>query len=664
MDQLYRLSNNFLLEYNYTKDYKSLVNSPVFILKNQYNNSNYFFNDDTQKNITGNVRDNSAILVENGEFVSLNIDSSPYNDFDDKLTPTSQLTPSISNPGLNYDKVRIHVISGYNFEDSDGFILEIKIRDPFNKEHFLASYLFDKVSSSLELNPNPILSDQRIYNRFVDLEVPSLKSIIESFSSNFSDPEEIGNILTDSKGLTYQQNLIVNFLTIRKSENKGIYRFYKTIPENNFTIPLEQSLGNLSASIVESTNGDFYELSARYEDQSIENLILRLNSGSDADWIVLHAVDIIEQIVDTGFVMTQSYNFTQTENFEQPIFFRPVILNAEWAVSWTIDYTVSLFNQITGETISKTSKRTFLDPKKWGKSLRKINLGSTPIIQEIYNKIDKPVYEVKVTETRPLNSVKTVLSFVDSYNISVESKTEFSSDNLDGVKWGQRELNLPLTSTDNFYKFKIFRKTAENEFSFVNLNSAGNVIFRIIISNDEIIDIPSLEQSSLEKGEVVFKIAQITAQKANSARASQFFILLKNGDSESVIYEGKILDSFDLTQKTITNLNLSLKEKISENNNKIFELSNELAQKNLLIKNKEEDVVYLKSINSLYQKKIELMSNSLDTTEIDKTIQNKLREQLDNQQISQDLSAGNLNSNTNPNKIKNLNNSVGTYRNI
>ena len=331
MDLLYRLSNELLLEYNYTNEVKTLVESPIYILNNSNNNSNYFLNDDTQELITKNVRDQSAVIISTGEYAFLNVDLPiPYNDFDSTLTNTNNLSQTITNGSLTYDTIKIHILSGYNFEFSEGFILEAKFIDPFNKQHYLLSFVFDKSSSIFDINPVPVRAEERVYNRFIEIKIPSLKNIIDSFSLNSNDNQNLANVLTDQKGITYQQNLNFNYININKVEDRGGYRYYKVTPENELSIPLEPSFGNLVANIEESSNGDFYQLSAKYDGESVENLLLELNSGSDADWILLHGIDIIEQIVDTGFVLTQSMNLTQVENFEQPIYFRPIILNSEW----------------------------------------------------------------------------------------------------------------------------------------------------------------------------------------------------------------------------------------------------------------------------------------------------------------------------------------------
>ena len=334
------------------------------------------------------------------------------------------------------------------------------------------------------------------------------------------------------------------------------------------------------------------------------------------------------------------------------------------AVSWTLDYTVSLYNQVTAERIIKNSKRTFMDPKRWGRSLERINLGTSPIIDEIYNKIENPVYQVNVSEVRGLNRVKTVLSFVDSFNIHVETKTDFGEDFDGKTRWGQRELNLPLTLSDNYYNFKLFNRSEDSGFSSLNLNSTGVVVMRLVISNDEFIDITAEPDSLLDRGEVTFRITQLTAQKALNSNNTYFFIVLKSDDQESVIYEGKILNSFNETENQITNLNINLKREISELQNSIADLNLENSTKDNRILDNENKIIYLRDINNLYLRKIELLENNLDTTQIDSIIQNRLRSDItfnENTDLSKEDFSDAVIA---PDKVTLLNSSLGTYKNI
>jgi hypothetical protein len=74
--------------------------------------------------------------------------------------------------------------------------------------------------------------------------------------------------------LTFEQNIICNFYYINSIRTQTVYKFYNLRGVKNFTIPLKDEYFDIAASIKESEIGDFFELSAIYQSQNIENLIL------------------------------------------------------------------------------------------------------------------------------------------------------------------------------------------------------------------------------------------------------------------------------------------------------------------------------------------------------------------------------------------------------
>jgi tetratricopeptide (TPR) repeat protein len=57
--------------------------------------------------------------------------------------------------------------------------------------------------------------------------------------------------------------------------------------------------------------------------------------------------------------------YTQTSNYDDPILFRPIILNSANAVSFSIDYTLRIYNRSDGTQIIKKARITSFDVKKY-----------------------------------------------------------------------------------------------------------------------------------------------------------------------------------------------------------------------------------------------------------------------------------------------------------
>ena len=79
--------------------------------------------------------------------------------------------------------------------------------------------------------------------------------------------------------------------------------------------------------------------------------------------------------------------FTQTNDFDNPILFRPIIMNSAIAASFSINYVLRLYNRADNTQIIKNAKITSFDVNKYGKRLMKINLGTVPTVANVYNKI-------------------------------------------------------------------------------------------------------------------------------------------------------------------------------------------------------------------------------------------------------------------------------------
>jgi len=101
---------------------------------------------------------------------------------------------------------------------------------------------------------------------------------------------------------------------------------------------------------------------------------------------VFHEINVSEQI-NTNFVKTSTQVFTQTTNFDEPILFRPIILNSAIAASFSINYMLRIYNRSDNTQIVKVAKLTSFDVNKYGRRLMKINLGVVPTVANVYNQI-------------------------------------------------------------------------------------------------------------------------------------------------------------------------------------------------------------------------------------------------------------------------------------
>ena len=181
-----QLSDSILVEYIYIDQANPGPNTfntgtyPIEIMRDGYTNGSYFFNTDTVAATMGNYRDISAVPINAAKSQYVYLDTSigvPYNDYDPELTPTPQLLQTFS-PNLNieYDKVRVHFVAGFSFEDYDGIIFDVTTQKRNGDDIVLSSINFLKTDTPV-FNPDPLLIADKLYSTYIEWRVPSLYNI-------------------------------------------------------------------------------------------------------------------------------------------------------------------------------------------------------------------------------------------------------------------------------------------------------------------------------------------------------------------------------------------------------------------------------------------------------------------------------------------------------
>jgi hypothetical protein len=198
---------------------------------------------------------------------------------------------------------------------------------------------------------------------------------------------------------------------------------------------------------------------------------------------------------------------------------------------------------------------TSYNTKKYGTRMEKINLRNVdPTI--IYNKLPNTTVNRElnqfVNSIRPsVGETKYVPVALDTYGILASAtnvKTDLTEvEELDNIKFfeeGEATVRLSKVS-DNFVKFNIAQPDGEDK-KAVSLVSAENIILIIKSGSIEkrIPHDPSFPNIDLGLGEVFFKIPKDTAvrfdRKDANAKSDNFYINIKNGETESLLYYGKV----------------------------------------------------------------------------------------------------------------------------
>lgn len=568
--RFFRIDDFFLLEYIYSdgNDPLDVSDSGFNLLKNQYYNENLLFSSDGAKNTLRNVRDYSSVEIDRNlnKWAYLNVDvGQTYNDFDSKLTDDDDLPLSFDlDYPIRYDKVRLHIASGYQFDDNDGFILELRVLDRAKREHSLASITYRRSDEWAIINPNEFLLGETLWNVYVEFQVPSLYYMLLDQNVNFEgDPSYLSKQLTGGIGISNGSQITAYFHRIQRSETDPLrdHTFFITTPPDEFSIPRQDEYSLLSADIEESNDGDFFELSARFDGENIENYIGVLNQQPNSDYIIIHDIAVFENLSGSEVQPTYPQRLIQDENFEQSIVFRPVILNSNIATSWRLVYSIMLMNRATNESVVKTSQRIFTDVRKYGRTLNKLNLGTSPKIDKIYNFVQNMEYKVVSPQSQNLiqSTSKFVPVFFDRENIlatqnvaSVSANNEVIADysvrNITGdastSAKEQGELVLNLTPIDNFYLFRLYRGQDDGLVP-LDLKRVGTITLIFLDDAGEKIRVESQIFGDVDpsNGEVLFRIDGSLSTKLLNQEDKNWYLTVRNstGD-ETQIFSGTYLD--------------------------------------------------------------------------------------------------------------------------
>ncbi len=430
-----QLSEGILVEYIYTDQADpatfNTATYPIEIMRDGHTGGSYLFNTDSVSSTMGNYRDISAVSITQNKTQYAYLDTSvgvPYNDFDLELTNSTNLLQSFApNLDVEYDRVKVHFIAGFNFEGNDGIIFEILVPRRDGTMINLSSINFLKTDTPV-FNPDPFLIGEKLYSTYIEWRVPSLYYMNNIF--NKTVPNGLAWRLTEGQGFLGTPPITIKATGIYETVTQNAYSIYNVQEINSASILSRDIYDNLFASVVESEIGDYFELTGQVSGSTFANFIATLNS-TGGDYMVIHEITLSEQI-GTNFVQTSSQMFTQTTDFDEPILYRPIVLNSSIAVSFAINYILRIYNRADNTQIIKNARLSSFDTKKYGRRMMKINLGVVPTVANVYNQLaddnganitivngngNKPGETSDQTASQLVVKTKYVTSFRDRVNI-------------------------------------------------------------------------------------------------------------------------------------------------------------------------------------------------------------------------------------------------------
>ena len=475
-------------------------------------------------------------------------------------TDTSGLTvvPTNDVQAVWYDTIKLHLRTGYSFSGRgyDGFLFQTKIKRNSGVYNYFNSTVYLNSSNFEIQNPNPFILGETSYSKYIEIKVPSL---VQMFSSNTN--EEFKDTFFGTQGtldsISTSINYEFDFKLISSVFTDNGYEYIKLGEGKSIVLPREDEFVDLSVNIEHATDGDYFNIFGT-KDGSIagfENYINTRMQTSGDDLTVFYEVQVSEQL-GLNYINTFTNTFTQTAEFDKPIVFRPVIMNSSISSNFLLSVNMRVYNETDNTQIVKTASLIYGQPKKYGKKLLKLNLNSNFSPTIVYNTLPNTSVNRElnsfVNSIRPtVGETKYVPVALDTYGImagstgvTIDGANTNSTNGFVYEKEGVGTINLSKVS-DNFVKFKVVQPDGDTLKSISLVNAEDMVlIIKSGTIEQRISHDPGFPGVDMGAGEVFFKIPKAVAvrfdQSDTNQYADKFYINIKNGSTESLLYFGNV----------------------------------------------------------------------------------------------------------------------------
>ena len=345
------------------------------------------------------------------------------NEYVNRLSVDQSGTSNLND--IYYDRVRLHIMTGYSLEGLDGIVLELTFDECSGRAFPASQFFYSKAITGMSVtrSTSPLSFSQKSYDKYIEFYVPSLAQVNKEYWGNTAEVDSVDKgdysgskkKTTDDEifGVVYshpmprldknENNYGAGFInkspiTFNLYELTDMYKkhdCYFYYVKNKFTASIKSSdeYNLLTCTIKEATDGDYFEYYPMWDGGFIKDYIDTLNTFSghpldDPAWVVLNQITVYERV---GFSdkKTQEFSTYQTDNFDKPAMFRPILKYASSAVTANIVYIMKLVNTNTNESIVRmaTAGIPFANITKYGKSMLKINVNSGSKAVNVFNKV-------------------------------------------------------------------------------------------------------------------------------------------------------------------------------------------------------------------------------------------------------------------------------------
>lgn len=455
-----------------------------------------------------------------------------------------------------YDTIRLHLRTGYSFSGRgyEGFLFQVKAKRNSGEYGYFTSVVYLNSSNFEVQNPNPFTLVDSSFSKYIEIKVPALIHMSDAnknldFSQTFFG--------TGDNAILSTANYEISLGLISQVKTVTGYDYIEIADTKEITLAQEDEFVDIAVNLNEDPNGDYFQIYGTKDgsQSGFENYVNgRIETSSD-DITVFYDVEVSEQI-GLNYISTYQSTFSQVSNFDQNLIYRPVILNSSVSSNFLLQVSMRIYNETDNTQILKRASLIYNKPKKYGRRMSKINLSGNYSPTVIYNKLDNTSVNREINQfvnsARPvIGETKYVPVAINVYgvvagstNVTLQGTEIEATNEIDYSQNGEGEITLSKVS-DNFIKFSI-AKPAGDSLESISLVNADDIVL-IIKSGaveQQVSHNPTFPDIDLGNGEVLFKVNKAVATRFDkedtNINQDKFYINLKNGETESLLYHGKV----------------------------------------------------------------------------------------------------------------------------
>lgn len=191
----------------------------------------------------------------------------------------AEVCPPSNMTAVPYEEVKVHILTGYTFSDTIGFMITVKAKQnsyrsavtgrTVESDVILGRFVFHKghVSNTVSLNPHPLFMAERFYDRYISFYIPSAY-----YLTNRGNNNALVNALNIASGTSvyFEYSEITDEAFRGLNDTNAYHNFFSSVTEsaylyNQGTFYMKTSV---DAVVPMNSNSDYFNIKLYYDDET------------------------------------------------------------------------------------------------------------------------------------------------------------------------------------------------------------------------------------------------------------------------------------------------------------------------------------------------------------------------------------------------------------